>query len=92
VKPNQIFGLFVDVPVDKAYSFYVLRLEDPTGHSTILSTVSYAEAQKTVVAKVNPWEQSGAYQIVVLGLTGQDADPAKAATLATMKFNVEFAQ
>lgn len=92
VKPNQIFGLFVDVPVDKAYSFYVLRLEDPAGHSTTLSKVSYAEAQKTLVAKVNPWEQSGAYQIVVLGLTGQDADPAKAATLATMKFNVEFAK
>lgn len=92
VKPNQVFGLFVEVPVDKAYSFYVLRLEDPAGHATTLSTVSSAEAQKTVVAKVNPWEQSGAYQIVVLGLTGQDADPAKAATLATMKFNVEFAK
>ena len=92
VKRNEIFGLFVDVPVDKAYSMYVLRLEDPAGRSTTLSTVSYAEAQKTVVAKINPWEQAGAYQIVVLGLAGQDADPAKAATLATMKFNVEFAR
>jgi hypothetical protein len=91
VKRNEIFGVYVDVPVDRAYSFYVLRLEDAAGHSTTLSTISYAEAQKTVVAKVNPWEQSGVYQIVVFGLTSQDADPAKATTLATMKFNVEFA-
>jgi hypothetical protein len=92
VKRNEIFGVFVDVPVDKAYSSYVLRLEDPAGRSTTLSTVSYAEAQKTMVAKVNPWEQSGTYKIVVLGLAGQDADPAKATTLATMNFNVEFAK
>lgn len=92
VKRNEAFGVYMDVPVDKAYSFYVLRLEDPAGHSTTLSTISYAEAQKTMVAKVNPGEQPGAYQIVVLGLTGQDADPAKAATLATMKFSVEFAR
>jgi hypothetical protein len=82
----------VDVPVDKAYSTYVLRLEDPDGHTTTLSTVSYAEAKRTVVVKVNPWEQSGAYQIVVLGLTSQGADPSKGTTLATMKFDVEFAK
>ena len=92
VKPNEVFGLFVDVPVDKAYSFYVLRLEGPTGQTTNLSTVPYAEAQKTLVAKVNPREQSGAYQIVVLGLTGKDSDAGKAPTLGTMKFIVEFAK
>jgi hypothetical protein len=92
VKRNEIFGVFVDVPVDKAYSSYVLRLEDPAGRSTTLSTVSYAEAQKTMVAKVNPWEQSGTYEIVVLGLASQEADPGKATTLAMMKFNVEFAR
>jgi hypothetical protein len=92
VKRNEIFGVFVDVPVDKAYSSYMLRLEDQAGRSATLSTVSYAEAKRTVVAKINPWEQSGAYQIVVLGLAGQDANPAKATTLASMKFNVEFAK
>lgn len=92
VKQNELFGLFVDVPVDKAFSTYMLRLEDPVGHSTTLSTVSYAEAKRTVVVKVNPKEQSGAYQIVVLGLTSPDADAAKATTLATMKFSIELAK
>ena len=87
---DEWFGLYVDVPADSAYSTYILKLADPAGHSAILSTVSYAEAQKTMVVHVNPGKQSGAYQIVVLGLTGQDSDPAQATTLATMKFAVEF--
>ena len=90
VRPDEWFGLYVDVPADSAYSTYILKLADPAGHSAILSTVSYAEAQKTMVVHVNPGKQSGAYQIVVLGLSGQDTVLARATTLATIKFAVEL--
>ena len=90
VRPNESFGIYVDVPADAAYRSYVLRLEDPAGHSSNLTTVSYAEAQKTQVLEVNPGRRSGAYQIVVLGVANDASDAAKAPVLATMKFHVEF--
>jgi hypothetical protein len=90
VRPGERFGLYLDVPTDAVYSSYLLRLEDPSGQSAILSTVSSAQAQKTQVVEVNPGSRSGAYQLVVLGLTAQNADPVKAPILATIKFNVEF--
>ncbi len=90
VRANESFGIYVDVPTDAAYRSYVLRLEDPAGHSLNLTTVSYTEAQKTQVLEVNPGRRSGAYQIVVLGLANDASDAAKAPVLATMKFHVEF--
>jgi Putative zinc-finger len=89
VRAEEPFGLYVDVPFEAAYTKYALRLEGPDGSATILRTVSYAEAQKTVVVQVTP-EKAGAYRIVVLGLTDQAADPAHAAVLATMKFDIEL--
>ena len=88
-RAGEPFGLYVDVPVDPAYPKYALKLEGPDGSATILRTVSYSEAQKTVVVQVTP-EQAGAYQIVVLGLTDQAADAAHAPVLATMKFGIEL--
>ena len=89
VQPGERFGLYVDVPTDTAYRVYQLRLVDPAGHSTVLRSLSYEEAQKTQVVEVNPGSQSGAYRVVVVGLTSKESDPGKATTLATMKFNVE---
>jgi len=88
-RAGEPFGLYVDVPVDPAYTKYALKLEGPDGSATILRTVSYSEARKTVVVQVTP-EKAGAYQIVVLGLTDQAADPAHAPILATMKFDIEL--
>ncbi|PYU16713.1 MAG: hypothetical protein DMG37_01715 [Acidobacteria bacterium] len=88
-RAGEPFGLYVDVPVDPAYPKYALKLEGPDGRATILRTVSYSEAQKTVVVQVTP-EQAGTYQIVVLGLTDQAADAAHAPVLATMKFGIEL--
>jgi len=90
VRPEENFGLYVDVPVDSAYSTYLLQLESPDGHSMILSSVSYAEAQKTQVVVINAGRRAGAYQIVVLGLAGRERDLARGTTLATLKFNVDF--
>jgi hypothetical protein len=89
VRAEEPFGLYVDVPFEAAYTKYALRLEGPDGSATILRTVSYSEARKTVVVQVTP-EKAGAYQIVVLGLTDQAADPAHAPVLATMKFEIEL--
>lgn len=90
VRQGERFGLYVDVPYDESHSKYLARLVDPEGHSAILRSFSYAEAQKTQVVEVNPRGMPGSYQIVVLGLTGQENDPGKATVLATMKFNIEF--
>jgi hypothetical protein len=92
VQPDEPFGLYVDVPNDPAYSTYELRLEDPTGNSTTLRTVSYAQAQKTVVVEVPPGKGPGVYQIVVLGSTVPQGDLNKAPVLARMKFGVEFSR
>ncbi len=90
VRQGEPFGLYVEIPADVAFQSYLLRLEDTAGQSTILRSVSYAEAQKTQVVEVNPGSHSGAYQLVVLGLTSLESDPGKATILATMKFSVEF--
>jgi hypothetical protein len=92
VLPGQRFGLYLDVPADDAYRTYLMRLEDPAGHTTTLRSLSFDEARKTQVVEVNPGSRSGAYQIVVSGLTGKDTDPGKALVLATMKFIVEFSK
>ena len=92
VRQGERFGLYVDVPNDESRSKYLIRLVDPEGHSTILRSFSYAEAQQTQVVEVNPGQMPGSYQIVVLGLAGQESDPTKAIVLATMKFNIEFAK
>jgi hypothetical protein len=92
VRPDELFDLYVDVPNDPAYSTYVLRLEDPAGNSTTLRTVSYAQAQKTVVVEVPLGKGPGVYQIVVLGLPAPQSDPNKAPVLARMKFIVEFSK
>lgn len=92
VQRGERFGLYVDVPVDASYRTYVLRMEDPAGNSTILRSLSYEEAQKTQVVEVNPGSRGGAYQLVVLGSTFPESDPAKGSVLATMEFIVEFGQ
>ena len=90
VQPGERFGLYVDVPADDTYHTYLLQLVDTAGRSTILRTLSYAEAQKTQVIEVNPGYRSGAYRLVVFGLTRPESEVAKGTTLATMKFSVEF--
>jgi len=89
VRKGERLDFYVDVPADPAYTKYTLRLEEPDGRATILGTVSYSEAQKTAVVEVTPGK-TGAYKIVVLGLTEQLSDPARAPVLATMKFDVEL--
>src|SRR5260370_4886543 len=90
VRPGERFGLYADVPTDTAYRVYILRLVDAAGHSALLRSLSYEEAQKTQVVEVNPGERSGSYEIVVSGLPKPESDPGKATILATMKFTVEF--
>ena len=89
VKAGEPFGFYVDVPADPAYARYALRLEEPGGKTTILRTVSYSEAQKTVVVEITPGN-SGTYKIVVLGVSEPAADVNPAPILATMNFVVEL--
>ena len=90
VRAGEPFGVYLDIPADASYRAYVLKLEDPAGHSVILRTLTYEEAQKTQVVEVNPGSRAGAYQLVVFGSTGPESEPAKATVLAEVKFSVEF--
>jgi hypothetical protein len=90
VRAGEPFGLYVDVPTDAAHRAYILELVDSAGHATVLRSISSEEAQKSQVVQVNPGNAAGAYQLRVLGLSSPEADPAKATTLATMRFAVEL--
>lgn len=91
-RAGEPFGVYLDVPADASYRAYVLKLEDPAGHSVILRTLTYEEAQRTQVVEVNPGSRAGAYQLVVLGSSSPESDPAKGAVLAKVKFNVELSR
>jgi len=88
-QPNQPVGLYVDVPSDAAYSTYGISLLDPSGKTTPLRSLSYAEAQKTQVLVVNPGKISGKYILVICGQTNsQPASPP--AELARIQFTIDF--
>jgi len=88
-RAGEPLGLYVDVPVEPVYTHYAMKLEGPDGRTTMLPTVSSAEAQKTVVVQVTP-QKAGAYKIVVLGLTEQASDLGRAPVLANLNFDVEL--
>ena len=89
-QPNQPLGLSVDVPADAAYSTYGMSLLDPSGRTTPLRSLSYAEAQKTQVVIVNPEKNSGKYRLIIYGQTNsQLASPP--AELARIQFTIDFA-
>lgn len=90
VRAGEPFGVYVDIPADAAYRVYVLKLEDPAGHSVILRTLTYEEAQKTQVVEVNPGSRGGGYQLVVFGGSSPESEPTKATVLAEVKFGVEI--
>jgi hypothetical protein len=87
VAPGQPFGVYVDVPVEKAYSVYLLRLESPRGSSPLRSLTA-AEAQKTQVVTLHPDGQAGKYAIVISGLPDASANPSSATELARLEFTV----
>jgi hypothetical protein len=88
-QPGQPLGLYVDVPADAAYSTYGISLLDPSGKTTPLRSLSYAEAQKTQVLVVNPGGISGKYILVISGQTNsQLASPP--VELARIQFTIDF--
>jgi hypothetical protein len=91
VAPDEPFGLYVDVPADGAHSSYELRLEDPSGGSSVLRSVSQEEARKTQVVVVNPGKRAGRYAIVVSGLPAAGR-PASAGPeeMGRLQFTVEL--
>ena len=89
VAPDEPFGVYVDVPVDPAYSNYLLRLEDPAGASTLLRSLTAQEAQKTQVVTVDPGKKSGKFAVVVSGLNTPGAEASSAKEIARLQFTVE---
>lgn len=88
VHANESFGIYVDVPVTQGFSTYTVQLEDPSGHSSALRTLTSEEAQKTQVVQLNSGSSGGTYTLHILGAApGQSA---AATLLANMKFTVEL--
>jgi hypothetical protein len=90
-RPDELIGLYVDVPADPAYSAYDIRLQDPTGKTTPVRSISYAEAQKTQVVIVNPDTRPGNYVLVISGRAASGEATAAAKELARLQFEIEFA-
>jgi hypothetical protein len=88
-QPNQPVGLYVDVPADSAYGTYVISLQDPSGKTISLRSLSHAEAQKTQVVVVNPGKMSGQYVLVITGQPTASGTPMT--ELARLEFNIAFA-
>lgn len=88
VAPDEPFGVYLDVPTDPAYSIYLLRLEDPSGTSSLLRSLTAQEAQKTQVVTVQPGKRAGKFTIVVSGQTTSDAEASSAKELARLQFIV----
>ena len=89
-QPNQPVGLYVDVPADAAYSSYVISVQAPSGKTTPLRSLSYAEAQKTQVVVINPEKMAGKYALIFSGQS--DQHPASTtAELARIQFTIDFA-
>jgi hypothetical protein len=88
-QPNQAVGLYVDVPADAAYSSYGISVQDPSGKTIPLRSLSYAEAQKTQVLVINPGA-AGNYAVVVLGQAKSDVGSSTGKELARMQFTVVF--
>jgi translation initiation factor 1 (eIF-1/SUI1) len=63
-------------------------LEDSSGGSKLLRSLTAQEAQKTQVVIIDSGKKSGKYTIVVSGLTSQDADASTAKELARLQFTV----
>ena len=90
-RPDELIGLYVDMPADPAYSAYDIRLQDPTGKTTPVRSISYAEAQKTQVVIVNPDTRPGNYVLVISGRAASGEATAAAKELARLQFEIEFA-
>jgi hypothetical protein len=89
IQPNQPVGLYVDIPADAAYSSYGISVQDPSGKTIPLRSLSYAEAQKTQVLVINPGA-AGNYAVVVLGQAKSDVGSSTGKELARMQFTVVF--
>jgi len=90
VAPGEPFGLYVDVPADPAFSTYLLRLQDPSGASSPLRSLTALEAQKTQVVTIQPGKRSGKFTLVISGITASGADASSAKELVRLQFSVEM--
>jgi hypothetical protein len=82
-QPNQPFGLYVDIPVDREISNYKVSVQDPSGKTILSSSLDSAQAQKTQVLVINPGKKSGKYTLIIIG-------QPKPTELARIRFTVDF--
>ncbi|HVH50248.1 MAG TPA: hypothetical protein VM781_01175 [Candidatus Bathyarchaeia archaeon] len=87
-QPDQPVGLYVDVPADTAYSTYVISLQEPTGKTILLRSLTSAEAQKTQVIMIHPGRVAGQYVLVITGQPNSSGAPLT--DLARIQFGIAF--
>ena len=88
VTPGQSFAVYLDIPTEPSYSSYRVRLQDASGSSRDLLTLSSADIQKSPLLKMPSDLASGtAYTIHVLG----SSQPGSGATeVASFSFRIEI--
>ena len=88
--PDQSFAVYLDIPTEPAYSSYRIRLQDPSGATRDLLTLSSADIQRPPLLKMPSDLTSGSYTVRVLGLSQPSASAASAPEVAAFPFAVEI--
>jgi len=88
--PGQSFAVYLDVPTDPSYPSYLIRLQDASGATRNLLTLSSADIQRPPLLKMPSDLTSGAYTVHVLGLSQPSASPASAPEVASFPFAIEI--
>ena len=88
--PDQSFAVYLDVPTEPSYPSYLIRLQDASGATRNLLTLSSADVQRPPLLKMPSDLTSGAYTVRVLGLSQPSASPASAPEVAAFPFAIEI--
>jgi len=91
-RPGESFALKFDItdPNPSASSSYLLRLEDSSGTTHLLGTVSHEEAQNTLFVEVPADFPEGNAQLVVLGVPPSGANLQSGREIRSIPFVVAF--
>ena len=91
-RPGESFALKFDItdPDPSASSSYLLRLEDSSGGTHLLGTVSREEAQNTLYVEVPGDFPAGNARLIVQGVTPSGANPQSVREITSIPFVVAF--
>jgi hypothetical protein len=93
VRPDRPFGIFVDIPPEKRFSYYQCDLENEAGRVELSLNVSSEEARQTVQLLIPPSRLGpGRHVLVVRGLDSPQGADASKIEVARFPFTLEYSK